>query len=256
MSDIFNDAISAKEKEDGKRRLIASLRTMIREGHVRFHITSAGCLLPGDGIVRVRESADGRIFMPLKGRRSYGRYLASADDEPTSAGVELISVRSADKVRSRAQKIRETAARAARLMKASGLWESFVSPLEKISVMEDTEIEGALAMEWKKFYEWAKDEKLGDMSPGLFSSLQDGIKNIRFGRYRTIREQFAKDIADRKPSMCHTWREGYDNRLSSNCPSEEFPELRVWYSEEYKGCGNGHYYIAIDATHAMFREDD
>ncbi len=31
---------------------------------------------------------------------------------------------------------------------------------------------------------------------------------------------------------------------------------KAWYSEEFKGCGNGHYYLALDATHALFHEDD
>lgn len=31
---------------------------------------------------------------------------------------------------------------------------------------------------------------------------------------------------------------------------------RAWYSEEYRNCGNGHYYLALDATHALFYEDD
>ena len=29
-----------------------------------------------------------------------------------------------------------------------------------------------------------------------------------------------------------------------------------WYSKEFKGCGNGHYYLALDATHTIFVEDD
>ena len=31
---------------------------------------------------------------------------------------------------------------------------------------------------------------------------------------------------------------------------------RGFYSEEFKGCGNGHYYLLFDATHAIFYEDD
>ena len=31
---------------------------------------------------------------------------------------------------------------------------------------------------------------------------------------------------------------------------------RAWYSEEYRGCGNGHYYLAINATHAIYYEKD
>jgi hypothetical protein len=30
----------------------------------------------------------------------------------------------------------------------------------------------------------------------------------------------------------------------------------AWYSEEYKNCGNGHYYLALNGTHAIFWEDD
>ena len=30
----------------------------------------------------------------------------------------------------------------------------------------------------------------------------------------------------------------------------------AWYSEEYKGCLNGHYYIALDEKHVWFYEDD
>ena len=31
---------------------------------------------------------------------------------------------------------------------------------------------------------------------------------------------------------------------------------RAWYSEEYRDCGNGHYYLAINATHAIYYEKD
>ena len=33
-------------------------------------------------------------------------------------------------------------------------------------------------------------------------------------------------------------------------------EKKAWYSEEFRGCGNGHYYLALDETHALFYEDD
>ncbi len=31
---------------------------------------------------------------------------------------------------------------------------------------------------------------------------------------------------------------------------------KAWYSEEYKNCGNGHYYLALDEHTAIFCEDD
>ena len=31
---------------------------------------------------------------------------------------------------------------------------------------------------------------------------------------------------------------------------------KAWYSEEYKGCGNGHYYMAVNENTAVFLEND
>ena len=31
---------------------------------------------------------------------------------------------------------------------------------------------------------------------------------------------------------------------------------KAWYSEEFRGCGNGHYYLALNGTHAIYYEDD
>lgn len=44
---------------------------------------------------------------------------------------------------------------------------------------------------------------------------------------------------------------GYDVSFSYD------PEKKkAWYSEEYRGCGNGYYYIALNRTHALFVEKD
>ena len=49
------------------------------------------------------------------------------------------------------------------------------------------------------------------------------------------------------------WENGYDNSVEiANRDGEKL----AWYSEEYRGCGNGHYYLMFDATHAIFYEDD
>ena len=33
-------------------------------------------------------------------------------------------------------------------------------------------------------------------------------------------------------------------------------ERKAWYSEEYRGCGNGHYYLALNHSCALFYEHD
>lgn len=46
-------------------------------------------------------------------------------------------------------------------------------------------------------------------------------------------------------------RNGYDVSFSYN------PETnKAWYSEEYRNCGNGHYYLALNETHALYWEKD
>lgn len=46
-------------------------------------------------------------------------------------------------------------------------------------------------------------------------------------------------------------------RASYDCSFYFEPEhMRATYSEEYRNCGNGHYYLAISADRAVFWEDD
>jgi hypothetical protein len=59
--------------------------------------------------------------------------------------------------------------------------------------------------------------------------------------------------------------EGLKNKIKTNTEATasydvsfnyEPEKMMAWYSEEYRGCGNGHYYLALDSTHAWFYEDD
>ena len=53
----------------------------------------------------------------------------------------------------------------------------------------------------------------------------------------------------------YRWRKKYDNTLSI-CFNQDKNDIRGYYSEEYKDCGNGHYYMALDKHHAIFVEND
>ena len=75
-------------------------------------------------------------------------------------------------------------------------------------------------------------------------TLNDGMTNIE------KLQMIAKALKNKKEtSVCG--RANYDVSFSYN------PKLnKAWYSEEYRGCGPGHYYLALDETHALFYEDD
>jgi len=78
------------------------------------------------------------------------------------------------------------------------------------------------------------------------------VKKMYFGKYKTphILEQIQKAM-ESKTKTSQYGRASYDISFEYN------PEKnKAYYSEEYKGCGNGHYFLALDATHCLFYEDD
>ena len=48
---------------------------------------------------------------------------------------------------------------------------------------------------------------------------------------------------------------GYDVTYTID-KAEEGKRRGAWLSNEYRNCGNGHYGLLLDATHAVFYEDD
>lgn len=78
------------------------------------------------------------------------------------------------------------------------------------------------------------------------------LKSMYFGYNNAEeKEQIRKAIAERKPYTIPRIRTTYDVSFSYNPESN-----RAFYSEEYKDCGNGHYYLALDHSTAVFCEDD
>jgi hypothetical protein len=77
-------------------------------------------------------------------------------------------------------------------------------------------------------------------------------KSMYFGKYSNteVKNEIAQAI---KAQRHHTYycRTNYDIRF------EYVPERQAaYYSEEYKDCGNGHYYLAVNHTMALFCEND
>lgn len=78
-------------------------------------------------------------------------------------------------------------------------------------------------------------------------------KSMYFGKENNqrIKTQFANALLNKTPYYSGRIRVNYDVTL------EYDPEKNMaWYSEEYKDCGNGHYYLAISPSVALFCEDD
>ncbi len=78
------------------------------------------------------------------------------------------------------------------------------------------------------------------------------VKKMYFGKYRNeMVLNVIKSNMEKKTVTHESGKSSYDVSFEYN------PEKnKAWYSEEYRGCGNGHYYIALNPTHALFVEDD
>jgi hypothetical protein len=80
------------------------------------------------------------------------------------------------------------------------------------------------------------------------------IKTMNFDKYdREFQKKLLAENIANKVNMSHRWVNGYDNSYEVRFDSD-YP--RGWYSEEFRGCGNGHYYFLLDNCHAIFGEDD
>jgi hypothetical protein len=78
------------------------------------------------------------------------------------------------------------------------------------------------------------------------------IKAMWFGKYQNIHcKQQVAEAMQNQTELHLSETAGYDVSFEYN-PMKR----KAWYSEEFRGCGNGHYYLALNATHALFSEDD
>lgn len=89
-----------------------------------------------------------------------------------------------------------------------------------------------------------------------YSELADcKLKSMYFGRGSYVKEQIKEAMAQKRDTL-QVARTSYDVSFELRQPTKDVPYIRAWYSEEYKGCGNGHYYLALSENCAIFCEND
>ena len=79
------------------------------------------------------------------------------------------------------------------------------------------------------------------------------LKTMYFGKHDNhyVKECISNALAEKRRYCSGRYRTSYDVSFEYD-PSRNM----AWYSEEYKDCGNGYYYIALDANTALFIEKD
>lgn len=167
--------------------------------------------------------------------------------------------------------------RAKSMLEKSGLWTNMLEEIEIALEVGYDKLQLASSEYWKEYntnipYEdretdkvlriKAIDSRLIEIRDGKefantniiwYMSKPAKIKKMYFGKV-DYTENIFKNIQTalklKKQHYCHK-TVGYDVSFSYD-PSQN----RAWYSEEYRGCGNGHYYLALNGTHALYYEDD
>ena len=203
------------------------------------------------------------IFVYAHGRNRYGyryNFTVFADKYDMKAEKETAKKTPTEEWHGRIM-------RAIKCLEKSGLWADLLVKLRNMLSMtyEDRDY-------IRRNYSWGDNTVLAEQFemryPFLFYKTEDGkkcidtsytyemseiiLKPMYFGKYanKKVKEEIADSIANEKEYE-YSCRVSYDVHFSYSPKSG-----KAYYSEEYRGCGNGHYYLALDNNTALFCEDD
>lgn len=171
---------------------------------------------------------DGHVFVFGKGKRRYGRRFCDEDFIRTFA-CKLLTQSETDKAVRWERRVKNVIKK----LEASGLWEDVKK-----------EFEAMLEIGYER-----RHEVRGSMT---YESCDCITKSMYFGKFwNPIKKQMIKECMEKKESVRFSTRVNYDVSFEYDAERN-----KAWYSEEYRNCGNGHYYLAIDGNTALFYEDD
>lgn len=72
-------------------------------------------------------------------------------------------------------------------------------------------------------------------------------------QYKRCLENIKKHL-DNKEDFRYGWESNYDVSIEGKMCSDGI--YRGWFSLEFRGCGNGHYYLLVNEKQAVFAEND
>lgn len=210
-------------------------------------------------IVRLWLHDDGCVAIMSKGKRRYGHYLSdySWDGLADWATLKLVEHKPNDKVRL----VKRRAKDALKYLSQSGFWSDIKEGIEYFLSDENLIEEFCKDMaedSYEKFYKECREGGKYEWCPchQVFESFysKNCWQSVPYTRWeRKCRNEEVQKAIDEKKNYHRRWTNGYDNDLEIVFDGE-YP--RGWLSLEYRGCGNGHYYLLFDATHAIFYEND
>jgi hypothetical protein len=214
----------------------------------------------GSKIVRLWKTDDGRIAVMSKRKKKWGHELSSWSDHYEDwATLRLVEHDEIDYYK----RFVKRATDALKMLTESGLWSDIKQSIEHFFALTETEqrelVNDIMTDSYELFYhEVYKENGKYSWVSGyqVFEAFvrKTCWKSIAWSKWsRATRSAEVANAIKNKTNYNKRWNNGYDNSLTLTFDKDD---ARGWYSEEYVGCGNGHYYLLFDATHAIFYEDD
>ena len=213
----------------------------------------------GSKIVRLWKTDDGRIAILGKGKKKWGHELSGYDHFDEWATLRLVEHDEIDYYK----RFVKRATDALKMLNESGLWKDIKQSIEHFFALTESEqrelVNDIMTDSYELFYhEVYKENGKYSWVHGyqVFESFvrKTCWKSIAWHKWE--RERMSAEVADcikNGKEFHRRWENGYDNSVEI---ANRNGEKLAWYSEEYRGCGNGHYYLMFDATHAIFYEND
>lgn len=158
-------------------------------------------------------------------------------------------------------KIKNFMKKVVKYLNQSGMWSNIKEDYEIILAQGDDFLTDLINSSWTnkrdKLHKLAVSlgrDSLSFHCDSIVDTARKGIKSVNYDRYtKEIYKPILKDAITNKKTSQYAWRKGYDNSIEVGMREDVFCG---WYSEEYRGCGNGHYYLLLDDCHAYFYEND
>lgn len=156
-----------------------------------------------------------------------------------------------------ARRMRKRAADAVKMLEKSGLWTDIKKELETfLALDEETQMnsfvnkQSLFELRMSKEFPWFTRYS-------IFEALKRPKcwEYISFDRWRREEEEKAilRAIKE-KGEYRNAWQEDYDRSVEVRLCEDG--QMRAWFSKEFRGYGNGHYYLMFDEKHAIHLEDD
>ena len=160
--------------------------------------------------------------------------------------------------------------RAIKCLTESGLWSDILPKLRNLSEMnwddreriyqaymdhwntDPTPVYNRYLTEYPFVFRKNEDGKIDVDTFYIYEISDITLKSMYFGKYQNEAvKELIKHRIEAREDYSITTRTSYDVRFEYDAENN-----KAWYSEEYKGCGNGHYWIALNHSTAMFCEND